>query len=126
MKYCFDLDGTLCTNSYPDYTKAQPILERIELVNLLYEQGHHITIETARGAVSGKDWKEVTALQLEEWGVKHHRLRVGIKMDADFYIDDKGINANEFFIRGSKSTMYHSRSSSKEPERDSSKTIDKI
>jgi hypothetical protein len=97
MKYCFDLDGTLCTNAYPDYSQADPILERIELVNLLYEQGHHITIETARGSVSGTDWKDLTSNQLKEWGVKYHRLRVGIKMDADFYIDDKGINASEFF-----------------------------
>lgn len=97
MKYCFDLDGTLCSNSYPDYSKARPIPERIELVNLLYEHGHHITIETARGSVTGADWQEVTERQLLEWGVKYHRLRVGIKMDADFYIDDKGINATEFF-----------------------------
>lgn len=100
MKYCFDLDGTLCTNAYPDYSQAQPMLERIELLNFLYKQGHHITVETARGAVSGRDWTEITVKQLEKWEIKYHRLRVGIKMDADFYIDDKGINAVDFFKHG--------------------------
>ena len=35
MKYCFDLDGTLCTKRNLDYQNAEPFKERIETVNSL-------------------------------------------------------------------------------------------
>lgn len=100
--YCFDLDGTLCTiekgaHGIKDYTKAQPKLDRIARVNALYDEGHLIKIETARGRQSDQDWKEFTKLQLNQWGVKHHVLRVGVKMHANFYVDDKGLSDKEFF-----------------------------
>lgn len=97
MKYCFDLDGTLCTNAWPDYEKAQPFQDRIEKVNSLYDQGHEILVDTARGGTTGKDWREFTESQLKGWGLKYHVLRVGIKLAADIYIDDKGINEKDFF-----------------------------
>ena len=49
MIYCFDLDGTLCTHE-EDYAKAMPFSDRILLVNALYEQGHKIIVDTARGS----------------------------------------------------------------------------
>jgi hydroxymethylpyrimidine pyrophosphatase-like HAD family hydrolase len=97
MRYCFDLDGTLCTNAWPEYEKAQPFLDRIEKVNALYEQGHYIIIDTARGSSSGKDLLDLTKKQLRFWSVKYHELRVGKKPAADIYIDDKGINEKDFF-----------------------------
>ena len=48
MKYCFDIDGTLCeTPSDPDghnvrYWDAQPYPFMIEQVNRLYDEGHKI------------------------------------------------------------------------------------
>jgi len=101
MIYCFDLDGTLCKLDEgwhrQQYDKSYPILKRIEKVNSLYDKGNKIIIETARGSVSGKDWHEVTERQLRNWGVKYHILRTGTKHAADHYIDDKAINASEFF-----------------------------
>ena len=103
MIYCFDLDGTLC--KLPDscdageYDKSYPITSRIEKVNNLYERGNTIIIETARGSVTGKDWLAVTKEQLKNWGVKHHTLRTGIKHAADHYVDDKAINASDFFAK---------------------------
>jgi|TARA_Y100000004_G_C8854980_1_gene386445 CMP-N,N'-diacetyllegionaminic acid synthase len=108
MIYCFDLDGTLCTLEVDgmvegpskdkfQYMKAKPIEERIALVNSLYDAGHTIIIETARGNVSGIDWHASTKNQLKNWGVKFHTLRTGVKHAADIYIDDKALNANEFF-----------------------------
>ena len=44
MKYCFDLDGTLCTKRNLDYQNAEPFKERIEIVNSLYDEGHTIVI----------------------------------------------------------------------------------
>jgi len=97
MIYCFDLDGTLCDTEGSDYPAALPKQERIDVVNKLYNQGHTIYIETARGSGSGKDWFVYTKDQLDGWGVKYHRLRTGVKFHADVFVDDKGISDSEFF-----------------------------
>lgn len=94
--FCFDIDGTLCTNSGGDYENAVPFADRIALVNLLAEQGHTIKLFTARGAQSGFDWSSLTARQVESWGLRHHRLLFG-KPHADLFIDDKGVEADTFF-----------------------------
>jgi hypothetical protein len=39
---------------------------------------------------------ELTKQQLEEWGVKYNELIMG-KPHADLFIDDKGIECNDFF-----------------------------
>jgi len=97
MIYCFDLDGTLCTNTEGDYENAEPYPDKILKVNQLYSEGHTIIIETARGRVTGKYWIEFTMNQLEKWGVNYHSLRAGCKIAADIYVDDKGVNADSFF-----------------------------
>ncbi len=97
MTFCFDLDGTLCTNTDGDYEKALPLPERIKKLNFFYDTGHIIKIDTARGKTTGIDWTELTKNQLKEWGVKYHELRVGLKMSADVFIDDKGIKDSDFF-----------------------------
>jgi len=101
--YCFDLDGTLCNwNKTPDFPKGRaedctPLQERIDIVNKLYEQGHTILIDTARGSNTDKLFHEMTTKQLEEWGVKYHELRTGVKLFAHYYIDDRGISDKDFF-----------------------------
>jgi hypothetical protein len=97
MIYCFDLDGTICTNTDGDYHNAKPFYERIEKINELYINKNTILIDTARGSTTGIDWYDTTKNQLEEWGVKYHSLRVGVKLNADIFIDDKGVNDNVFF-----------------------------
>lgn len=97
MIYCFDLDGTLCSVA-KDYRKAKPLKKRIAIVNRLKDKGHTIYIDTARGTMSGKDWKMYTEKQLKKWGVKFDLLRVGVKLHADYFIDDKGQNDQEFFL----------------------------
>jgi phosphoglycolate phosphatase-like HAD superfamily hydrolase len=100
--YCFDLDGTLCSNESLDYNEAKPFVDRIAMVNKLYDDGHTILIETARGSVSGVNWRDITEAQLNNWGVKHHTLRVGVKLAADIYIDDKAIKDIDFFYNNIK------------------------
>lgn len=97
MIYVFDLDNTLCETEGTFYEKAQPIQCRIEKVNKLYDSGHTIIIDTARGCASGKNWWYFTCDQLKEWGVKFHTLRTGVKFGGDVFVDDKGINDNDFF-----------------------------
>lgn len=92
--YCFDLDGTLCTQTSGDYESAIPFCDAIMSVNRLYDEGHTIVIDTARGSTSKRDWSEITRMQLQRWGLKYHQLRVGEKIHADIFVDDKAINAS--------------------------------
>jgi len=94
--YCFDIDGTLCSNTDGLYEKAEPHYEHIKELNRLYEAGNYIVLFTARGSTTGIDWKKITEKQLNKWGVKYHQLIFG-KPQADIYIDDKGVKADVFF-----------------------------
>ena len=93
--YCFDIDGTICTNTDGDYEKAEPLWEVIAKVNWLYNEGNTITFYTARGSTTGIDWAELTRRQLGEWKVKYHRTYFG-KPFADYYIDDRAIDTSEW------------------------------
>lgn len=87
--FCFDIDGVIAT-IVPgnDYNKSGPRQQMIGYINELYARGHHIILHTARGYLSGIDWKEKTREQLCAWGVCYHELHFG-KPAADYYIDDK-------------------------------------
>ena len=94
--YCFDIDGTICINTFGEYEKATPFVKRINMINKLYDEGHIIKFLTARGSSTGIDWRELTQSQLDKWGVKYNTLDLG-KIDADVFVDDKGLNAEVFF-----------------------------
>ena len=108
MRYCFDIDGTICTPTIGrDYHLAEPFYDRIEIINELYEREHYIIYFTARGmgrfagdpdagAKASAILFELTKEQLDSWGCKYNELILG-KPHADYFIDDKGINSNEFF-----------------------------
>lgn len=104
MKFVVDIDGTICTINELGYENAQPIKERIEKLNKLYDSGHTVVYFTARGMGRTNDNEEearklfydMTKKQLELWEVKYHILLLG-KPSGDIYIDDKGINADIFF-----------------------------
>ena len=57
-----------------------------------YDDGHTVVYWTARGSGTGIDWYDVTKKQLEDWGAKHHDLKLG-KPVYDLFIDDKAINS---------------------------------
>ena len=108
MKYCVDIDGTICSQTVGrDYSKAMPWWDRIAVINKLYDEGHDITYFTARGMGRFGDDPDasmkasallfdLTEQQLKGWGCKYHTLILG-KPQADFFIDDKGVNSDEFF-----------------------------
>lgn len=97
MIYCFDIDGTICSNTEGNYEEAKPFFEIIEKVNKLFEEGNTIYFYTARGATTGIDWKKTTKIQFQNWGVKYHKIFFG-KPTADIYIDDKCINIKNWLI----------------------------
>ena len=96
-----DIDGTICTLNNSDgenkdqsfdpagYEDAQPIYENIDKINKLYDEGHHIKYWTARGAVTGLEWYDITKNQLDSWKCRYHELSVGEKPDYDLLICDK-------------------------------------
>ena len=108
MRYCFDIDNTICTPTLGrDYSKAQSWPARIAVINKLYDEGNHITYFSARGMGRFGDDPDasvkasallfdLTEQQLKSWGCRYHSLILG-KPHADYFIDDNGVNANEFF-----------------------------
>lgn len=91
-----DIDGTICYTNGNNYESSEPRYDRIERLNKLFDEGNEIHYWTARGAKSGKDWTEFTKRQLGEWGVKSTSIRLG-KPHYDKWIDDKAIDAEEYF-----------------------------
>lgn len=104
MTYVFDIDGTVCNNTYGDYEKAIPNQKRINKVNSLYDEGHTVFMLTARGMGRSDNSQmfahralyKFTKQQLDEWGVKYHKLFMG-KPAGDIYVDDKGMKDEDFF-----------------------------
>ena len=91
-----DLDNTLCFTKGIDYEGSEPIVNRINKLNNLYDK-NKIVIYTARGSLTGIDHSELTKSQLKKWGVKYHELNIGKKPVFDLLIDDKAKSDKEFF-----------------------------
>lgn len=91
-RFVFDIDGVIAKltkdNNYP---LAEPNQPMIDLINQLYDMGHYIVLFTARGYVTGIDWRDVTEKQMERWGLKYHELHFG-KPNGDYYVDDRMIS----------------------------------
>lgn len=91
-----DIDNTIFNTENADYENSEPILERINIINKLYDNGHIIIYWTARGTGTGIDWKELTKKQFSKFNVKYNDLKFG-KPVYDMFIDDKNFNSEDFF-----------------------------
>lgn len=87
----------MCNTKGMNYQNSTPKKDRIKLVNKLFDEGHTIYIDSARGSGTGEYWTQKTHEQLKKWGLKYHKLRCGYKFAADEYIDDKGFNSENWF-----------------------------
>lgn len=99
LRFCFDIDHTLVCMT--DNYKTGDIIEKnVNFLKYLKKQGHIIILYTARrmkthGGNEGKVLKDVGKLTLDflnEHGIPYDEIYFG-KPYADFYIDDKAINA---------------------------------
>lgn len=89
MRIIVDIDNTICTQRPKgDYENAEPMMDRIEMINDLYDQGNEIVYWTSRGSRSGIDWYAMTENQLIQWGCKFTTLNLS-KPHYDLWIDDK-------------------------------------
>ena len=107
MRYNVDIDGTICFPGKGEgkrYTHAIPRWDRISKINDLYIKGHEIIYHTARGmgtfdndrGEAYEKYYDFALKQLRDWGCMFNDLYLG-KPAADYYIDDKGINSEDFF-----------------------------
>ena len=105
MRYCFDLDGTLCHNKKEGetYKDVLPIDGAWDFLKELKRKGHYIIIYTARNMATydgciGKIIKHQLPI-IQEWLKKYDmpydELIVG-KPNADYFIDDKGVKFENF------------------------------
>lgn len=102
MIYCFDIDGTICTNTHGKYETAVPFPDMRRRINALYDLGHHIIFMTGRGCVTKKDYTAFTKKQLDDWGFKYHELITNKKPHADLFIDDRGENVSKWRTAGKR------------------------
>lgn len=101
MRICFDLDGTILSTE-DSYYNAKPKLEVVAFIKKLKDQGHTIIIHTARKMNTynnnpGKALAKIGTLtfeQLDKYDIVYDEIYFG-KPSADFYIDDKAINAKD-------------------------------
>ena len=104
MIYVFDIDNTVCETPENDYSNSKPYTDRIAKINKLYQEGHTIIYQTARGMgrtdnnvmEAYKLFYDLTRKQLDSWGAKYHDLFLG-KPAGDVYVDDKGVKDVRFF-----------------------------
>jgi hypothetical protein len=102
-----DVDETICfyEDDDRDYKDAIPLVDNIEKINKLYDEGWYIIYWTARGGsqkskAKNKCYHEFTRMQLLNWGCKFQELSTGsqgnyIKPPNDLIIDDKAIRIEE-------------------------------
>ena len=100
FRYCFDLDGTICTNKEvgQTYEDVVPMEGAVETLKKLREDGHYIIIMTARNMQThNNNLGKVIANQapividwLKKYDIPYDELLFG-KPHADYFIDDKGV-----------------------------------
>jgi hypothetical protein len=88
MIYIVDIDNTICISENSNYNQSKPLVDRINKINQLYEEGNTIIYWTARGMNSGKNWEQLTKDQLYQWGCKYNQLLMNKPM-YDVWVDDK-------------------------------------
>lgn len=90
-----DFDGTICDLSFPEVGKMKP--EADKYVNMLFDEGHHIIINTCRSGI----YEGLAETFMKENKIHYHFINSNMpymieaygqdcrKISADIYIDDK-------------------------------------
>lgn len=103
LTICADVDDTILTCTNRDYDYAIPKQEMIDKLNKLYDNGNKIIYYTSRGMAScGGDLEKIRKTKLpqlvhwlESHNVRYSDIYIG-KPNADIYVDDRGVSANDF------------------------------
>lgn len=102
LRIFVDIDDTITYwNNDRDYENFKPDQEMVSMINALYEEGHQITLFTARGMNScgpnriAIDIIPALIKNLDKIGLKYHEL-VTHKPSYDWLIDDKAMSPQDF------------------------------
>lgn len=103
---CFDIDGTICTQTTGDYSKAKPFKDARNKINQLFDNGNKIIFFTSRymNRYSGnrdliyKIGYDFTYNQLVKWGFKFDELHM-CKPLYDKIFDDKSFKYNKSWMK---------------------------
>lgn len=115
-----DIDNTICHTIGTTYEESTPILDRIKLINDMYDSGKYtITYWSARGMKSGINYIDLTTKQFKLWGVKYHYIKL-TKPPFDLFIDDKAINAKWGWNQASVNEILYPDYNKKKPTTDKS------
>ncbi len=97
MLICVDLDWTLCELGWwrdnESCINLKPIQSRIDKINNLVREWHHIIIYTSRSPYL----YAATSARLLLHNVSYHGIAMQRKPWADLYIDDKSVNVDDYF-----------------------------
>ena len=109
---CFDLDDTICfpnhgvSDSYEKYGLAEPNHQVIQSMWDLKDHGFYIVILSARRMVTHDgdmvkildDIGKITIDWLGKYDVPYDELIFGKPYVTTYYVDDKGMNLNDYLI----------------------------
>ncbi len=104
-KFCFDLDGVICSTKKDNYKQSKPKKDVIKIINQLYNK-NFILIYTARymgrsndnEKLARKKGYQFTLNQLKKWGLKFDKLKTG-KPSYDILIDDKSFDFKKSWLK---------------------------
>lgn len=91
----FDLDDTISICHDRNWESAKPVLDVIRKINVLYNQGWRIVIDSSRGQLSGTNYFNQVTDWLNDNGVLYHELRFSKRLAA-LYVDDKAVSPRDF------------------------------
>ena len=104
-KFCFDLDGVICSTRNNNYKQSKPKKDVIKTINQLYKK-NFILIYTARYMGRSHDNEkfakkrgyQFTLNQLKKWGLKFDKLKTG-KPSYHVLIDDKSFDFKKSWLK---------------------------
>jgi len=98
MKYYFGIDYVICDIDGSNYADAQPIMERIKIINKLFDEGHHIVYLSNR-EFEGEEGVTNTKLiheQFQAWGCKYTTIILNNPIEGP-YINTDVYSVDNFF-----------------------------
>tara|TARA_X000000368_G_scaffold348595_1_gene288414 strand:- start:306 stop:605 length:300 start_codon:yes stop_codon:yes gene_type:complete len=98
MKYYFGIDNVICETQENNYTDAKPLFDRIEKINLLFDEGNEIYYISKREFEGEKGIANtlLTHSQFEKWGCKYTQIILR-NIIQGIYIDKGNLDPVPFF-----------------------------
>ena len=78
-KFCFDIDGVICSTENNKYHLSKPNKKAIEKINELYSSGNYIVIFTSR--YMGRSKERPAIAKKRGFKFTQKQLKLGVKFD---------------------------------------------